>query len=108
MDFNAAISCKCSIRLFLARSLELQEHFTLIEELLCCHALDAQAINSRLPGLQRPPADGCLLGSRCQIVAMLAQDAPGNIEHKALCSSMQAESRAEDNALCQGLQRLLV
>ena len=64
----------------------LQEDFTLIKELLCCHALDAQAVNGRLPGLQRPPANGCLLGIRSQIVAMFAQHALGNIQHKALYS----------------------
>ena len=68
----------------------LQEDFTLIKELLCCHALDAQAVNGRLPGLQRPPANGCLLGIRSQVVAMIAQHALGNIQHKALCSNQSS------------------
>ncbi len=64
----------------------LQEDFTLFKELLRCHALDAQAVNGGLPGLQRPPANGCLLSIRSQVVAMFTQHAFGNIKHKALCS----------------------
>ena len=64
----------------------LKENFTLIKELLGCHAFYAQAIDGSLPGLQWSPANGCLLGIRSQIVAMTTQYALGNIQYKALCS----------------------
>lgn len=64
----------------------LKKDFTLIKELLGCHAIHAQAIDSGLPGFQRSPANGCLLGNRSQIVTMTAQHAFCNVQHKALCS----------------------
>ena len=70
----------------LGATLVLQEDLALIKELLCCDALHPQAVNSCLPGLQRPSAYGCFLSFWGEVMTMLAQHALCNIQDKALCN----------------------
>ena len=64
-----------------------QQDLAFIKQLLCCHALHAQAVDGGLPCLQRPSANSSSLGLRSEIMTVLAQHAPCNIQYEALCTS---------------------